>query len=136
MFKGAFSKLYSGTSFEILYKKVADIGKYNSLRGVDDNRPLYKPMKRWRPRGTSKACVLIGLPKTDALHCYCDRITSLFSTHGKISSMVDLDGSTKQIIFSSDTGDAMDIVLPSLFVLDDRPVHLVELYECIFHDPV
>ncbi|KAG2197827.1 hypothetical protein INT47_009708 [Mucor saturninus] len=134
--RGAFTVLHSGICFEILYKKIAEIVKYDSLCGIDGNRPLYKPMKRWKPHGTSKACVLIGLPKTDVLHCYCDRIMNLFSTHGKISSMVDLDGSTKQIIFTSDTGDAMDIVLPSTFVLDNGLVHLVELYECVFIDPV
>lgn len=103
---------------------------------MEGNRPSYTPMKRWKPHATSKSFLLIGLQKTDALHCYCTRIANLFSTHGKITSMLDLDGSTKQIFFTADTGNAMDIVLPSIFTLDGREVHLVELYEYSFTDSV
>lgn len=126
--------MQSGICFETLHKKVADIVKYDSARGIDGDRPLYVPLKRWTQHATSKSFLLIGLPKTDVLHCYCTRITNLFSTHGRITHMLDLDGSTKQIFFTADTGNAMDIVLPSTFTLDGRVVHLVELYDYTFSD--
>ncbi|KAI9352415.1 hypothetical protein BD770DRAFT_143942 [Pilaira anomala] len=128
VFIGAFSKLYSGTSFETLYKKVADLTKYNTPRGILNDRPCYNELPSWERIIASKSFILIGLPKAEDDSCFCDRIERLFSTHGTINRMLDLDNETKQVFFTSDTGNAASIVLPSSFLLNGKKVHLVELH--------
>jgi hypothetical protein len=130
VFRGSFSILHSGISFTTLHKKVADITQYDAPRGIKNNRPLYVSLKNWEPvNATSKSFVLIGLPKTDDLNCYCNRIRNLFASHGSITQMLDLDDTTKQVFFTADTGNAKNIVLPFSFTLDGQTVHLVELYD-------
>lgn len=131
IFIGAFSILYSGTSFETLCKKVADLVKFNAPRGVKNDRPCYKELPSWKRILASKSFILIGLPKAEDDSCFCDRIERLFSTHGTINRMLDLDKETKQVFFTSDTGNATSIVLPSSFLLNGKKVHLVELYNFI-----
>ncbi|GAA5803545.1 hypothetical protein HPULCUR_009027 [Helicostylum pulchrum] len=126
--RGAFSILRSGTCFDDMCKKASEIARYDAQQGVCCDRPIYVPLSSWSQSATSKAFLLIGLPKLETDACYCDRIKKLFSTHGRINRMMDLDCETKQVFFSPDTGDATTIVLPSTIMLNGELVHLVELY--------
>ncbi|KAI8095423.1 hypothetical protein BDF21DRAFT_5946 [Thamnidium elegans] len=128
VFKGAFSILRGGTCFEYMRKKVPELSRHDAPEGVNNDRPKYIPLSGWTQLATSKTFLLIGLPKLEADGCYCDRISNLFSTHGKINRMLDLDCETKQVFFSPDTGDATTVVLPSTIMLNGSLVHLVELY--------
>lgn len=126
--KGSFCVLRGGTSFKVVCKEVSEIFNYNVPQGVNHDRPTYVPLTSWSRPATSKAFLLIRLPKLNADDCYCDRIRKLFSTHGRINGLLDLDCETKQVFFSPDTGDATTIILPSTIVLNGHLVHLVELY--------
>lgn len=110
-------------------KRIGDIMKYDSLRGRDNDRRAYLPLNSWVSFATSKTFLLIDLPKATEGMTYTDRIRKLFSTHGEIMLMLDLDSTTKQVFFNADTGNAKDIVLPTSFTLDGKTVYLVELYE-------
>ncbi len=126
--RGSFTVLQSGTTFESMAKIVGDIIKYDSPRGMDDERRVYIPHNSWSPSVTSKSFLLIDLPRETETSNYSDRIRKLFATHGDITKLLDLDSTTKQVFFNADTGNAKDIILPNSFVLDGKTVYIVELY--------
>ncbi|CAO3652112.1 unnamed protein product [Mucor hiemalis] len=127
--RGSFTILQSGIPFSVMCKRIGDIMKYDSIRGRDNDRRAYLPLNSWVSFATSKTFLLIDLPKATEGMTYTDRIRKLFSTHGEITLMLDLDSTTKQVFFNADTGNAKDIVLPTSFTLDGKTVYLVELYE-------
>lgn len=128
-FRGSFTVLQSGITFDTMSKRIGEIIKYDSQRGIENERREYVSYKSWGPSVTSKSFLLIDLPKEVDEKYYCDRIRNLFSTHGVITKLLDLDSTTKQVFFNADTGNAKDILLPDYFTLDGKTVYIVELYD-------
>lgn len=107
--------------------------RYDSVRGRDNDRAAYVPLPSRITSATSKTFLLIDLPRETESSTYADRIRTLFSSHGEITSLLNVDATTKQVFFKVDSGNAKDIVLPTSFTLDGKTVYLVELYD--YTDP-
>lgn len=131
--RGSFTILQSGLTFTMMCKRIGEIMRYDSVRGRDNDRAAYVPLPSRIISATSKTFLLIDLPRETESSTYADRIRNLFSTHGEITRLLNVDATTKQVFFKADNENAKDIVLPTSFTLDGKTVYLVELYD--YTDP-